>query len=363
MAEVLDFKCPQCGGQLEFDAKTQNLKCPYCDSVFSPEYLRHQDAGLAGGTPDTAQPQQQDPEWGVVSEPWESELNVYICNSCGGEIISDENTISTACPYCGNPVVLAGRVSGVLKPDYVIPFKLDKKDAKAKMKRFVESKKFAPSLFKSENKLKEIKGIYVPYWLFDSEVEASINFVGTHVRHWSDSDYNYTETSFFDVYRAGSMRFENVPVDGSTKMPDDLMESLEPFDFKEALDFQTAYLSGYLADKYDVPVESCMPRADERTGDSAESVLRSTVNNYATLTTKTRKIQRKEGRSKYALYPVWILNTMYQGKKYTFAMNGQTGKFIGNLPISKKKVAALFSAVAAASGAVVFGLGCLIGMF
>ena len=362
MAETLDFKCPQCGGQLEFDAKTQNLKCPYCDSVFSPEYLRHQDAGLAGGTPDTAQPQ-QDADWGVDSEMWDDGLNVYICNSCGGEILSDENTISTACPYCGNPVVLSGRVSGVLKPDYVIPFKLDKKDAKAQMKKFVESKKFAPSLFKSENKLKEIKGVYVPYWLFDSEVNASMAFLGTHVRVWSDSEYNYKETSFYDVYRAGSMRFENVPVDGSTKMPDDLMESLEPFHFEDAIDFQTAYLSGYLADKYDVPVESCMPRADERTRSSAEAALRGTTTGYTTLTVKNQNIQRKSGRSKYALYPVWLLNTMYQGKKYTFAMNGQTGKFIGNLPISKGKIAGLFGAVAVGASALVFGLGCLIGLF
>ncbi len=364
MPDILDYKCPQCGGKLEFDAGLQKMKCPYCDGVFEMDALKKKDDGLETGTPDAPQPAASDAAWETPSEQWQdSGFSAYVCKSCGGEIISDENTIATSCPYCGNPVVLAGRVSGMLKPQYVIPFKLDKKEAKAQLKKFVSSKKFAPSLFKSENKLEEIKGIYVPYWLFDSKTDAAMQFTGTRVRTWSDRDYNYTETSFFDVFRAGSMRFENIPVDGSTKMPDDLMESLEPFDFREAVDFQTAYLSGYLADKYDVSAETSAQRANERTEASAVSALRDTVTGYATVTAKEQDIHISDGQSKYALYPVWLLNTTYNGKKYTFAMNGQTGKFIGNLPISGGKLAAFFGGLSAGIGAVVFVLGMVAGLF
>ena len=168
------------------------------------------------------------------------------------------------------------------------------------------------------------------------------------------SKYEYTETSFYDVYRQGNMSFLNIPVDGSTKMPDDLMESIEPFDFSEAVDFQTAYLAGYLADKYDVGKEESIPRANERIKHSAEDTLRDTVQGYATVTPRYSSVQLLSGVSKYALYPVWILNTDYKGQKYTFAMNGQTGKFVGNLPVDKGKLAALFAGVAAGAGALTY---------
>ena len=83
----------------------------------------------------------------------------------------------------------------------------------------------------------------MPFWLFDADTDASIRYKATTVSKWSTSDYYYTKTSYFAVHRGGSIGFERVPVDGSSKMPDDLMESIEPFDFKDAVDFNTAYLT------------------------------------------------------------------------------------------------------------------------
>ena len=159
------------------------------------------------------------------------------------------------------------------------------------------------------------------------------------------------------------MRFLNIPVDGSSKMPDDLMESIEPFDFGEAVDFQTAYLAGYLADKYDVTMEESIPRANERIKHSAEDTLKDTVQGYTTVRAQYSSVRLNSGVSKYALYPVWILNTDYKGEKYTFAMNGQTGKFIGNLPIDKAKLFALFAGVSVGAGALVYLICMLLGLF
>ena len=371
MADILDYKCPYCGGKMEFDTALQKMKCPYCDSTVEMSEMQSKDAGLDAPAPSVAGfgeagPTEDNIQWDVNSgASWTNEdgMAVFTCKSCGGEIISDENTVATACPFCGNPVVLSGRVSGGLKPEFVIPFKLDKKAAKDKLRAYVKGKKFAPKEFESENKLDEIKGVYVPYWLFDSDVEASVTFGATKTRLWSDRDYNYTETSYFDVFRAGTMRFENIPVDGSKKMPDDLMESIEPFDFKEAVSFQTAYLSGFLADKYDVSREESYPRANERLKTSAGAALRDTVHGYDTVEQRSTFINTLGGLSKYALYPVWLLNTTYKGEKYTFAMNGQTGKFIGNLPISKGKLGALFGGLSVGIAAVVFVLGVVSGLF
>ena len=361
MAQTQDFKCPRCGGKLEFDAATQKMLCPYCDSSFDPA-----DVGVEkpGTPPETAD---ADAKWDHDSKQLDAQeaesLKTYVCRSCGGEIISDENTAATACPFCGNPVVLSGRVSGLLRPDLVLPFKTTKKQAIAEMKKFVKSKRFTPRLFADENHLSEIKGIYVPFWLFDSAVSADVWYDATTVRHWSDSSYNYTETSYYDVFRTGRMRFAQIPVDGSKKMPDDLMDSLEPFFFDDAVDFNTAYLSGFFADKYDVPMAESMPRANERTRNSAREALRKSVSGYATVSPKREEIAIRPGKAQYALLPVWLLNTQYRGETYTFAMNGQTGRFIGNLPVSGGRLAGLFAVVAAAVSAVTFAAGLLTGWF
>ena len=333
MAVLQEYKCPCCGGAIEFNSALQKMKCPYCDTEFEMETLASYDAELKNEPA-------SDMTWeNAAGNQWqdgEAEgLNAYVCQSCGGEIVGDENTAATSCPYCGNPVVMMGKLSGSLKPDLVIPFKLDKKAAKAALKKHYGGKRLLPKVFSDENHIDEIKGIYVPFWLFDADAQARIRYKATRVRSWSDSSYNYTETSFFAVTRGGMIAFADVPVDGSTKMADDLLESIEPFDLSEAVDFQTAYLAGYLADKYDVDAEQSMQRANERIRKSTEDAFASTVQGYMTVTTESSSIRLENGTVKYALLPVWLLNTTWNGQQYTFAMNGQTGKMVGNLPMDK----------------------------
>lgn len=135
----------------------------------------------------------------------------------------------------------------------------------------------------------------------------------------------------FEVKRAGTVEFEKVPADGSKKMDDTLMESVEPYDFKEAVPFRMAYMAGYLADRYDVPKEECIGRAKKRIRRSTEREFRNTVKGYHVIDQEKANMEIKD-QAKYALYPVWILNTTWKDKKYIFAMNGQTGKIVGDLP-------------------------------
>ena len=333
MSGLLQHKCLNCGGAIEFDSSLQKMKCPYCDAEFDVEALKKYDEELKEENADEL-------KWethagGQWNEGEVDGMRVYMCQSCGGEIVCDENTAASSCPYCDNPIVMKGQFSGELKPDYVIPFKLDKKAAKAGFLKHLKGKRLLPKVFKTENHIDEIKGIYVPFWLFDSDVDANIRYRATRVRSWSDSRYNYTETRYFSVRRGGKIAFEKVPVDGSSKMADDLMESLEPFDFREAVDFQTAYLAGYLADKYDVTEHQSEERASQRIKTGTEDAFKSTVKGYSTVVPESSGVRLSNSRAKYALYPVWILNTTWNGEKYRFAMNGQTGKFVGNLPLDK----------------------------
>ncbi len=328
---LIEYECPCCGGKIEFDSSIQKLKCPYCDTEFDVADLKGYDETLKNPPPpdeDDLKPPSS--EW---SEEEAEGLRRYICKSCGGEIVTDATTAATHCPFCDNPVVMAGQLAGDLKPELVIPFKLDKEAAKARLERHLSGKPLLPKVFKSENHIDEIKGIYVPFWLYSSDADADMRARGTRVRTWSDRNYIYTETSHYSISRAGSLSFKGVPVDGSTKMDDTLMESIEPFDISEAVDFQTAYLSGFFADRYDVDSNSSRARAAERMKRACEETLRGTVRGYSSTTVESSGVRLHDSSVKYALYPVWILNTSWNGEKYTFAMNGQTGKFVGDLPI------------------------------
>ena len=344
MAVLQEYKCPCCGGAIAFDSTLQKMKCPYCDTEFDIDTLQGYETDLQGDTPD-------DMTWeNDVGQTWQAGeadgMRVYVCRSCGGEIVADADTAATACPYCGNPVVMTGNLSGSLKPDLVIPFKLDKAAAKEGLTRHLSGKRLLPKVFKDQNHIDEIKGIYVPFWLFDTDADANMRYKATRVRAWSDRNFDYIETSYYSVVRAGSLRFDAVPVDGSSKMADDLRESIEPFDLSEAVDFQTAYLAGYFADKYDVTAQQSVERANERIRESTTRAFADTVNGYASVTPEASSIRLRSGKARYALYPVWLLNTTWKGQQYTFAMNGQTGKFVGDLPSDPAAGRRIFALVA-----------------
>lgn len=352
MADLQEYKCPCCGGAISFDSDVQKMKCPYCDTEFEVETLLSYDEDLnSEGSEDLSWETKAGGEW---QEGEADGIRTYVCNSCGGEIIGDETLAATKCPYCDNPVVMKGQFSGALRPDYVIPFKLNKEQAKEGLLRHISGKTLLPKIFKDKNRIDEIKGVYVPFWLFDADADADARYRATRVRTWADSNYTYTKTSYFSITRSGEMGFDRIPVDGSSKMADDLMESLEPFDFSDAVDFQTAYLAGYLADKYDVDTEQSVTRANERVRRSTEQALADTVIGYHSVIPQSVNVRLKNGTAKYALYPVWLLTTTFEDKKYVFAMNGQTGKFVGDLPVDKGKYALWLLGLTLGSAAVAF---------
>jgi len=326
---LMEYKCPNCDGGVTFDTSSQLMKCPFCDSEFDPEALKSMDDALASESGEVEWSSHDDLEWTAGEQEG---MRLYVCNTCAGEIITDESTAATSCPYCTNPVIMTGQLSGSSRPDLIIPFKLDKKAAIEALQNHLKDKKLLPKCFKSTKRLNEIKGVYVPFWLFDADIDANMRYKGITIRSWSDTRYVYTETRTYNVERRGSIAFDKVPVDASAKMPNDLMESIEPFDASAAVDFQTAYLSGYLADKFDFCEKHCIERANERIRASTEDAFRKTVKGYTTVIPEYRGVYLRKSVVKYALLPVWVLSTSWKDKTYLFAMNGQTGKFVGDLP-------------------------------
>lgn len=346
--------CPACNAEVYFQPGDKEAACPSCGAEFEVEALLALSARQAEKKQDSMI---WDTQAGSAWDEGETDgLRLYSCKTCGGEIVADETTGATHCPYCGNPVVLTGHFAGALKPDLVIPFQVDKKAAIAALNNHYKGKLLLPKVFKDQNHIEEVKGLYVPVWLFDADADADIHYRASRTRSWSDSEYRYTETTYFSVYRCGGIGFENVPVDGSTKMEDALMESIEPYDITGAVPFKSVYLPGYLADKYDVDAEASIARANERIKRSTEEAFRATVHGYTSVTTVDSAVNLQNGKARYALYPVWILNTDWNGQKFTFGVNGQTGKVAGDLPMDKGKfwtwLVGVSGAVAAASFAI-----------
>ncbi len=366
--QVTNHKCPACTGPLHFEGATGKLKCDYCESRFEVAEIEamyaqaeqaaqqaHAQAQAEQEAREEARTQDPDTPWDTSDfEQWglEPGMRSYSCPSCGAQLICEETTGAASCPYCGNPTVIPGQFAGGLKPNFVIPFKLDQKAAEAALKNYYQGKKFLPDGFASANRIREIRGVYVPFWLFDGEAEADARFRATNTRTYTRGDFAITETDHYHVRRAGSVPFEKIPVDASSKMPNAHMDAIEPFDYSELQPFSTAYLPGFLADRYDVTAESSAARADDRAGNTALAAMQGDVIGYATCVRTEQKVTLHRGKVHYALLPVYMLATQWQGQSYLFAMNGQTGKLIGDLPVDRKKYWAWFAGIAAGVTAV-----------
>ena len=361
--KATNYQCSSCTGPLHYDGAAGRLQCDYCGSSFDPaeiEKLYAEKEQQAASQPETGSDTGEwqssaDEDWGTDAD----KMRVYSCPSCGAQLICEETTAATSCPYCGNPTVIPEQFSGILKPDYILPFKLSKEDAVSALKRHYKGKLLLPKLFRDNNHIGELRGIYVPFWLFDGEAEGSANYMATTTRVFRHGDTEITETSFYEVQRAGTLPFSRVPVDASRKMPDDYMDSIEPFDYAGLKPFSTAYLPGFFADKFDVSIEESSSRADKRCRQSLSDALQGTARNgrpYTSVMPTGEDIHLKRTGVHYALLPVWMLNTRWNGKNYMFAMNGQTGRMVGDLPVDRKRFWGLFAAVAAPMTAVLTAL-------
>lgn len=322
--EALETKCPACNASISFNPKLGKWKCEYCGSTFTLEEIKKSES----------------PSKTKVEEIPHDEFDKYIsyhCESCGAEIIADEETSATFCVYCGNTAILKSKLSGSFRPSRIIPFKTEKNQAIEAFKKLSHSRPLMPKDFNNTNNIDKIRGIYIPFWLYDINVQGNLNVLGKKVDTWTTGNTRYTRTSEYEVIRGGSMDFASVPIDGSTRFDNAIMNTLEPFDYKEMVPYNHEYLSGFYAEKYDTEGATIFKEVSERALNSAKQLLLSEISGYTSTTLKTNSLKATETRKEYALLPVWMVNVKYKDKMYTFAMNGQTGEFIGNIPLDKTK--------------------------
>ena len=356
-SQITNYQCPSCTGPLRYDGADGKLLCDYCGSSYTVSEIEKiyqaklEEAEQAAVDAMAEQAGAADQDAGGAAdgeEIWDAEkdgMKIYNCPSCGAQMICDATTAATSCPYCGNPSVVPGQFHGMLKPDYILPFKLSREEAIAALKNYYRGKKLLPKQFTENNHIEEIKGMYVPFWLFDGKAIADNSYQATRVMSARHGDEMVTTTEFYDVRRAGTVHFTRIPADGSRKMPDELMDSIEPFDYSELKPFSTAYMPGFLADIYDVDDKESFERVQKRGSNTALEIMDSTVSGYSSVTPTHRQVHVQRERTAYALLPVWMLSTRWSGKNFIFAMNGQSGKFVGGLPVSTGRYIACLAAI------------------
>lgn len=332
---IQQYKCPNCAAELRFHPKKQGFVCEYCDSFFTPDECKQANEQMKAQAEELAPKQQEFAE----------SNNLYVCPSCGAELVTDLNTSATECYYCHNPVVLKGRLSGEYRPAKVIPFQITREEAHNIFKEWCKQRKFLPKAFVSESQLLHMAGVYVPFWVADCDVHGQMKAVCKQLRTWTSGNYRYTETKEFDVFRDASINFEGIPADGSSKIEDQLMEAIEPFDYSGTKDFEMSYLSGFLSDRYDVNKGQVFPRIRNRAVNGSDQLMRASMSGYDSVRVIQSDMQVLGTQWQYMLLPVWFMTFQYQGKMYEFAINGQTGKQAGTPPLAHGKLLAVCAGI------------------
>lgn len=301
------FKCKNCGGNVIYSPEKHTMFCPFCESEKSEE--------LSNGT---------SPE-------------MTVCPNCGGEVPVEEHTSATQCPYCDSYLILNERIEGSYAPKLILPFQLGKETCKQTLRKRFRKNAFTPADFLSEARLEGMQGIYVPYWLYSYETRCTLQGEGTKVRVWDSGDTRYTETAYYAVERDVEIVYDKIPVDASEAMPDQVMDLMEPYDYGQLESFRPEYMSGFYGEKYNYPSDELEGRARDKMTESAEAILRGSYAGYSSFRAASQDIRSRDSDISYSLLPVWKYDYTYNGQDYPFYINGQTGKIVGNTPISKGK--------------------------
>ena len=329
MGKVLDNQCPSCKAPIVFNPKLGLFKCDYCGGEFTADQVRDMDK---------AEKQLQEEIKKNPKVTKDGKYVTYNCPDCGAQVIADENTAATFCVYCGNTSIIKNRLTGKFAPSKLIPFKFEKEDAIKAFKSLRKGRPFMPKFFNDEKNIEKITGVYIPFWLFEVSTNGQIDASGTKVQTWRVGDTHYTKTDYYDLVRAGKMSFHRIPVDGSTRFDNDIMNTIEPFDYEKLVDYNHAYLAGFLAEKYDVEDGEAFTDAEARALESAKQVFVNDMTGFGAISVKENTLKASKDGVEYVLLPVYMVNVKYKDKFYLFAMNAESGEFVGNIPLDKGKV-------------------------
>jgi len=298
MSDASVKTCPSCGGRLVYQPESNQMKCDFCGAFHSVDNVP---ADTVSGQVSRCQ-----------EDVYEQELAECTCQTCGARVCAQNEVISLGCPYCRNPLVITSRVSRRFKPDGIIPFAFSADEAMRLFRNYTKKLWFVPKEMKQNNKPDDFRAMYAPFFLFDFDVSGEVGKKG----------------------QKGQMDINKLPIDASTNFPDDLMDTISPYDYQKMRPFSSDFLRGFLGETYNENSESFMSRANQMVQETFDSYIALQQNKMPGQV--NTEMSLKTRREYYVLLPVYLFSVVYLGKRYYFAVNGQTGKVAGNLPYEKQ---------------------------
>lgn len=338
---VIAYQCKSCGAELAFQADKGAFVCEYCGSSYTKEELE--------STEKTTTQQDVERENTQPEEESAGEALLYHCPNCGGEVITDETTAATQCYYCHSPVVLSGRLSGKYLPKYVIPFKFSREAAIEKFDQWTKSKWFLPKDFYNQDQIDALTGIYFPYWIIDSDSDVSYTATCETLHTWVSGDHRHTRHKVYHCVREGQVHLEDLVKSALNKASKKLIENVQPFDESAMEKFSMTYLSGFQAERRDIEAEDIKSEVLQDIQLYCKKTVEGTVTGYQSKRETGFRCNPTSIGWDYGLLPVWALTYTYREQVYYFAMNGQTGKVCGKLPVDQPKLIGVAALVSVAS--------------
>ena len=341
------YKCPSCGGTLEYHPGTDEMICPKCKTTQAISALEQKTAdGRTVGF-----------DGRETADNAGSGKEEMVCPACGGPLKTDEHTAASFCPYCKSPVLIGSRFEGQYQPVTVLPFQFDKKEAQNKFKTWKGTGPLTPSKFRSAATMDKVTGVYVPYWLYNYAGNVTVQGEGLNTRTTKSGDDEIIETDHYQINRTVKAAYENVPADASEAFPDENMHLLEPFDYSKLVSFTLPYMAGFTADTYDYSAADLNDKMRALIEQEMVEDARGTITDYETVNITNHTVQFTAQSAQYAYLPVWTLVFEYMGKKYPLYMNGESGEIDGTVPYSKLKALAIFGIAFAVFFLLAFLLG------
>lgn len=337
------YKCKNCGGELHFDPAIGKLKCEFCDAVY--DVSEYENQVPSPKTEPAASPVSgpgQMPEERLQASDDSTEisgdLRIFRCPHCAAEVVTDKDTVATTCVFCNTPLVLAGQMEGGFMPEQLLPFTLSKEQLAGLYEKYIAGKPFYPPAYSKANVIRKIRAVYLPFWLMDSRGDGSLQGIGEKTWTRQTDKWIITEHDVFSFHVEGSLDFSRVPVIASAKTPRNAVEALEPFDYSQLVPFNTGYLPGFLASRYDLDANACQPVAGKRMKASFEQAMLGQVDGLQGVQIQDGYFNLQPVKSHYVLLPVYLLFMDYdKGEDSLIAVNGQTGKIVGTIPVDKHK--------------------------
>jgi hypothetical protein len=348
--------CPACGAQAEWNPTKQKLICPFCGTESPYQFDRETGKVVELDLVKTLRELPQD------ERGWQAELRSVQCQSCHAVMVFSPERVGQNCEFCGSPALVSyEEIKAPIRPQGILPFKIDGGAVRDSIRRWWRSKWFAPGRLAHTALVDTVKSLYIPYWTFDARVRCP----------WqAESGYHYYVTvpghdsKGRPVMRqeqrtrwepsSGSIDhvFDDEPVPGTQGLPLDLLRQVEPFPTPEVVPYDTAFLSGHVVEHYKVVLMDAAQRSQEQMHEKllalcAAEVPGDTHRNLQIFPTY-------EGRTfKHVLVPVWLLSYNYGAKAFEVIVNGYTGAIAGRYPKSIWKIVLVVLLAAIVAGIVV----------